>query len=131
MPEREIICIGCPMGCTLHVAVNDKQVTSIRGNICKRGEAYARDEVLHPKRMVTSLIPVPGSAEPLSVRTAKPIGKELIFSCLREIRKVNVSLPVRIGDVILANVLNSGADIIATRNLKLPQDHCPEGLQRA
>ena len=117
MPDREIVCIGCPMGCTLNVTVRDNQVAKVRGNVCARGVRYAKDEVLNPKRMVTSLIAVPGRQEPLSVRTARPVPKQLIFDCLREIRTAQVKLPVTIGDVIIKNVLGTQVDIIATRDL--------------
>ncbi len=117
MADREIICIGCPMGCTLNVTVRDQQVARVRGNVCSRGAQYAKDEVLNPKRMVTSLIAVQGREEPLSVRTEKPIPKNLIFDCLREIRKAPVTLPVAIGDVIVKNVLDTQVNIIATRDL--------------
>ena len=45
MSERELICIGCPMGCPIVVKMEDGKVTSVTGNTCPRGEAYARKEV--------------------------------------------------------------------------------------
>ncbi len=114
---KELVCIGCPMGCQLQVDIDEGMIKEIRGNVCERGRQYARDEVLQPRRMVTSLIMVEGSRIPLSVRTRTAIPKYLIKDCLKEIRKLAVALPIRIGDVVRENILDTGVDLIATRNL--------------
>jgi len=123
---KELICIGCPMGCMLQVDVDGKDIRSIKGNICARGRQYAQDEILEPRRMVTSLVVAEGSRIPLSVRTRSAIPKALIGDCLREIRKLRVKVPVRIGDVIQADILGTGIDLIATRNLPDTENACPE-----
>jgi CxxC motif-containing protein len=114
---KELICIGCPMGCMLQVESDSQTVQSVKGNVCARGSQYARDEVLRPRRTVTSLIMVEGSSIPLSVRTRTAIPKDLISDCLKRIRHLKVILPVRIGDVIDPDILGTGVDLIATRNL--------------
>lgn len=116
---RELICINCPLGCRL--SVDDKDVSNVKvsGNTCPRGVTYAVSEVTSPKRMVTSSVPVEGSSIlRVSVKTSEPIPKDRIFDCLAEIRKLKVHSPVAIGDVLLANVCGSGANIIATREAK-------------
>ena len=116
---RELICINCPLGC--HLSVDDKDVANIKvaGNTCPRGVTYAVNEVTSPKRMVTSSVPVLGSnVQRVSVKTSEPIPKNKIFDCLSEIRKLCVKAPVKIGDVLLSNVCDSGADIVATRGAK-------------
>ncbi len=94
-----------------------RRISRISGYLCDRGKGYARDEIIEPRRMVTSLIPVQGRALPLSVRTRGPIPKNLIFACLRAIRQVTIQPPVHQGDCIIANVLNTGVDVIATRDV--------------
>lgn len=121
---KELICIGCPMGCMLQVDVDDENIRSIQGNVCPRGRQYAKDEVLQPRRMVTSLVLVEGSRIPLSVRTRTAIPKSQIGDCLREIRKIRTRLPVRIGDVIQPDILGTGVDLIATRDLPDPECSC-------
>ena len=56
MEKRELICIGCPMGCPLTVQLEDGEILSITGQTCKRGEVYARNEVTNPTRIVTSTV---------------------------------------------------------------------------
>ena len=118
--ERELTCINCPLGCRLVATLNDAgtEVLSVTGNTCPRGAAYARAECTAPVRMVTASIPVAHGKLPLSVRTSRPIPKARIFDCLRLIRETQVRLPVTIGQVIIPDILGTGADLIATRNLE-------------
>jgi len=115
---REMTCIGCPMGCALKAEIRGDAII-VRGNQCKRGEKYARSEILNPVRAVTSTVRVLGGTIPrLSVRTARDVPKDKIFACMAEIRKCAVQAPVRIGDVLIADCAGTGADIIATKNIE-------------
>jgi CxxC motif-containing protein len=111
---RAITCIGCPLGCRLNASVEDGAVRSVDGAGCGRGAAYARQECVCPTRVVTSLVRVSGRRAPLSVKTARPVPKELIFRCLERIHATAAAPPVRIGDVIVKNVCGTGVDVVAT-----------------
>ena len=52
MEKRELICIGCPLGCMIQVEMDGAEVVSVTGNTCKRGDDYARKEVTNPTRIV-------------------------------------------------------------------------------
>lgn len=117
MEKRELICIGCPMGCPVTVEMEGGQIVSVAGNTCPRGDAYARKEVTNPTRIVTSTVKVEGGAvEMVSVKTKEDIPKGKIFDCVRALKGMTVKAPVRIGDVILADVAGTGVDVVATRN---------------
>lgn len=119
MEERKLICIGCPMGCPLTVVMNGKEVVSVTGNTCKRGDVYARKEVTDPTRIVTSTVRVSGGSIPMvSVKTKEDIPKDKIFECVRALKGIQVSAPVHIGDIILKNVADTGVDIVATKNVE-------------
>lgn len=110
----ELICITCPRGCHLSVDEN----LNVTGNFCPRGAAYAKAELTHPVRMVTSSVNVVSEVESrLPVKTKDPIPKELIFKVMEEIMKVSVKAPIRIGDVVIKDVLGTGVDIVATKNI--------------
>ena len=115
---RELICINCPLGCHLSVTLEDGEVVRVEGNTCKRGEVYGRKEVTNPTRMVTTSVPVVGSASErmLSVKTATDIPKEKIFDVMDALKGVKAQAPIHIGDVVLADVCHTGVDIVATRN---------------
>ena len=109
-----LICIVCPRGC--HLSVDDD--LNVTGNGCKRGVEYAKRELTHPTRMVTSTVKIEGSIEVrLPVVTKDPIPKEKIFDVMKEINKTTVKCPVNIHDVVIENVLGLGVDIIATKSI--------------
>ncbi len=115
---REMICICCPMGCRMTVE-KTADGYSVTGNTCPRGKAYAIDEMTAPKRMVTSSVPVEnGNYKTVSVKTSVSIPKELIFDSLAALSGVKLTAPVKIGDVVVKNVLGTGADFVATRNVE-------------
>lgn len=117
MEKREMICIGCPMGCPLTVELEGSEIWSITGQTCKRGEVYARKEVTNPTRIVTSTVRVEGGAvDMVSVKTREDIPKDKIFDCARALKGVVVRSPVHIGDVILADAAGTGVDIVATKD---------------
>lgn len=119
MEERKLTCIGCPMGCPLTVVMNGKEVVSVTGNTCKRGDVYARKEVTDPTRIVTSTVRVSrGSIPMVSVKTKEDIPKDKIFECVRALKGIQVPAPVYIGDIILKNVADTGVDIVATKNVE-------------
>ncbi len=89
MGKRELICIGCPMGCPVTVQMNGTQVISVSGNTCPRGDAYARKEVTNPTRIVTSTVKVEGgSVGMVSVKTKEDIPKDKIFDCVRALKDI-------------------------------------------
>lgn len=108
----ELTCIMCPMGCSLTVT-KTKDGYEVSGNTCARGEAFGKEEVTSPKRIVTSLIRTQKGVT--SVKTSKPIPKKLIFEVMKEIDKVQVK-SAKIGDIVIKNVLNTGADVVVTKN---------------
>ena len=117
--EQTVTCINCPVGCRMTVTLSDAgEFISVSGNTCPRGAVYARQECTLPERMITAVIPVEGSPVPLSVKTAQPVPKSMIQDVMRELGRVRLSLPVSAGQVVIADVLGTGSDIIATRSLK-------------
>ena len=118
MERKELICIGCPLGCNLTVEMDGGQVVSVNGNTCKRGDDYARKELTDPRRIVTSTVPVAGGNLPVvSVKTASDIPKGKILECLCALKGVTLTASVQIGDVIVENVADTGVDVIATKSI--------------
>lgn len=113
---KELVCVACPIGCMMSVELNrKKEVLSVTGNTCKRGEQYAKDECTNPVRMLTTTIKVNGGSMPVvSVKTSVPIPKGKMFECMEEINAQVVDAPVRMGDVLICDICDTGADIVAT-----------------
>jgi CxxC motif-containing protein len=122
MSTRELTCIGCPVGCALVVELDGKEVISVSGNACKIGENYGKKECTNPTRVVTSSVLVSGGETTvLPVKTERDIPKDLVYDCVRALKNITVKAPIKIGDVVLLNVLNTGINIIATKNVKVQE----------
>jgi CxxC motif-containing protein len=119
MSIRELTCIGCPVGCALEVELDGDKVIKVSGNACKIGENYGKKECTNPTRVVTSSVLVSGGdITILPVKTESDIPKGMIYDCVKALKSVIVKAPILIGDVVLKNVLGTGVDIIATKNVK-------------
>ena len=115
---RELTCIVCPKGCQLKVELNGKEVVSVSGHTCKRGEAYAHAECTAPMRTLTTTAAVEGGGV-VPVKTDKTIPKELLFEAMKEVNKVRVPKDAKLGDIVIENILGTGANIVTTRNVAL------------
>ena len=117
----KMVCINCPRGCEMEVTVErdgeGAVATRVTGNGCARGEAYAKAEVTNPTRMVTGLVRVAGMRKPLPVKTKVAVPKGKIDAVLFALHQTTVQLPVKIGDVIIADVAETGVDVVATANM--------------
>lgn len=115
MAETIITCVICPVGCSISVEGDGKNIESIKGAACRRGDVYARNEYTLPVRILTSIVKVEGGRAPLvPVRSTLPVPKKSLFECMDRIRKVVRKVPVLAGEVIIADICSTGADIVAT-----------------
>lgn len=116
-------CTTCPSECSLSVTADrdgssEPCVLNVTGNRCARGEAFARQEIVRPVRVLTTTVLVNGGDERLlPVRTAAPIPRDLSVEAMRALRSVVVNAPIRMGDVVLADVLGTGVDVIASMDI--------------
>ena len=122
MEIKELTCIICPMGCRLEaqcetLADGTLSVTSVTGNTCPRGKQYAIDECTNPVRTITTTARTSDGGV-IPVKTDRPIPKDLMFECMREVDSVIVPLPAHIGDTVIENLFGTGANIIVTANME-------------
>lgn len=116
--NKDIICTICPSGCRLHINISEDSVISVAGNGCKRGINYGIAEYTNPVRNVTTSLWVEGgNSILLSVKTTAPVPKSKIFPILCELKKVDITAPVKIGQIIISNICDTGIDIVATRDI--------------
>ena len=119
--EDEIICIKCPLGCRVELTVDDEgNVLGVANAQCKEGHEYAISEYKSPVRILTTTVLTKGSAKKLlPVKTNQPIHKTQLIDCMRYVSKIRVEPPIQIGQVIVSNILNLGADLISTDEAKV------------
>lgn len=126
MAEKKMVCIVCPSGCRLTVKMEDGKALSVSGNKCSRGREYGVSEAENPVRTLTTTVKaVAGKRQTLPVyallpvKTSKPIPKALLFDAMKLCRTLRVPLPVHIGDVLIHNILGTGADLVATGSINI------------
>ena len=118
MEVKELICIGCPLGCNLKVEISDNAEMKVSGNNCPRGGIYAKKELTNPTRVVTSTVKVENAAiAAVSVRTESDIPKSKIQECVAALKNVELQAPVKIGDIVIENACGTGVNVIATKNV--------------
>lgn len=112
--EHKLTCIICPRGCQLTVDDN----FNVTGNSCPRGAVYGAQEIRDPQRTLTSTVKTNSKIlRVCPVKTNKTIKKGLQFQVMEEVNKVVASVPIHLGDILVANIAGSGADLIATREI--------------
>jgi CxxC motif-containing protein len=106
------------MGCHLDVNIPDEGEWIITGNQCKRGISYAQTELTNPCRVLTSTVKISdGFLNRVPVRTTDAIPKGLIFEAMKEINKVDVPAPVKMGQILITDLLGTGVDVVASRSM--------------
>ena len=111
---KELICIVCPRGC--HLTVDEDHGYAVTGNSCPRGAEYGKTELQNPTRTLTTTVCIQGGLHRrLPVRTSVAISKRLLPAAMAEAARVRLQAPVEAGQVILHDLLGTGADLIASR----------------
>lgn len=111
---KTITCILCPISCKMQAdrTIKDGEI-SVEGNACKRGEVYARTEIINPQRILTTVFPIFGGGV-VPCKSSGAIDKDKLSDIIKFIKKQRAHKPIKIGDILIQNVFNCGADIIAT-----------------
>lgn len=118
MKKTELICIVCPLGCKMEVHLSNAEY-KVTGNKCFKGYDYAIEEVTAPKRYLTSTVKIEGgNICLLPIRSKRPIPKDKLLECMQVINEAVVTAPVKMGDVIISNILSLEIDIIASRDVE-------------
>jgi CxxC motif-containing protein len=116
------LCIGCPLGCRLEVEEEQEQIVAIRGFACKLGKAYAQREHTDPRRMVTTTVAITGGLwARLPVATTAPVPKDKVQAVCAALRRVRLNAPAELGQVVVSDILGTGADVVATRAMPAPE----------
>lgn len=112
--EFTVTRVVCPVGCEVTVL----DVAEVRGNKCDRGREYALLERYDPRRVLTFTVRTTCPDHPLlPVKTDRPIPKPLLLKTARLLAEKCVSPPVKAGDVVVSDVLGTGANVVATNDL--------------
>ena len=115
--KKEFVCCVCPISCHITVSEEGGEIR-VEGNECSRGREHGIQEYSDPLRMLTTTVAVKSSTLPrLPVISIKEIPRAKIGECLDVLYTMEVSAPLRCGDVIVKNIGETGVDIIASRTI--------------
>lgn len=118
--KHDIVCIVCPVGCRLEVTEPDTKdgEYTVTGNKCPRGEKYGKKELINPTRVLPTTVKINnGFLNRLPVRTNGEIPKGKIFEAMEVINNTVVEAPIKMGDVIIPDILGTGVDVVASRSM--------------
>lgn len=110
--KRSLTCVECPMGCCIEVETENGVAVSVKGNSCPRGKLYAENEIVCPKRVLTSTVRA-ASGEMIPVKTGSPIPKASMLAIMQTINAVHPTLPLKIGDVLVHDIAD-GVDLVVS-----------------
>ena len=117
-------CTTCPSECLLTVEMERDaagalvEVHSVTGNRCPRGDKFAHQELTCPMRVLTTTVAVSGGDEALlPVRTAEAIPLALHAQAMDLIRGLVVNAPIRMGGIVLENLLGTNIDLVASMDI--------------
>ena len=112
--KKEYICIVCPKGC--HIVVDGENIS---GYTCLRGLNYVKQESIDPRRTLTTTVKVNDeNIRVCPVKSSDTLPKDKLFVSMEEINKISVNLPIKLHQVVIKNILNTGVDIITTKEIK-------------
>lgn len=119
--KKKIVCTNCPLGCKINVIYADAdetEIVEVKGNRCKRGLEFVKQEITDPLRVVVTSVKVEDGEIPMaSVRSDKPVPLRLMQDIMNILKQTKVKAPVKRGDIVIQNILDTGSDIIATRSV--------------
>jgi CxxC motif-containing protein len=113
---KQLICICCPKGC--HLSVDEENGYAVTGNGCPKGADYGKKELTNPTRIITSTVKITGAQHRrCPVKTDRDIPKELMFQTMELLDEVQLVSPVKRGDIVISNLLGTGANVIVTKDM--------------
>lgn len=113
---KDLICITCPKGC--HLKIDEENDFSVTGAGCEKGQEYGKKELTNPTRVVTSTVKIRGGLYArLPVKTDSDIKKGDIFAAVKLLESVEVTSPIKVGDVVLGKILGTAVNFVATRDM--------------
>lgn len=118
----EKVCIVCPRGCNLHYDYDDANELIITNNGCKRGPEYLTQELILPKRMLTTTVKVSGGQIPVvPVYASEYVAKDDIGDFISYLKTVTITAPVSCNTEIVSEINGKSVSILTSRDVALKQ----------
>jgi CxxC motif-containing protein len=117
--KKHFVCVVCPIGCEIDVVHDGSKIISMEGNKCEKSEEFVSQELIEPMRILTTTVRIEGSRwAVIPVRTDKSVPKRLFPRIMKQVRGIKLQAPVNMLDVVVSDILHTGANVIATRTIQ-------------
>ncbi len=114
---KEMICDKCDKKCILKIDKYTDKI-NVKGNLCNIGIESAELEINNNKDILTTLVRIKGSKHTVvPVKSTKALDKNIWVECSKALSRIYVGAPIRQGDIVCKNILNTGVDIICTKSM--------------
>ena len=116
--KKHFVCVVCPIGCEIDVVHEGSTIVSMEGNKCEKSVEFVSQELIEPMRILTTTVRIQGSRwTVVPVRTDRAVPRRLFPRIMKRLRLVELQAPVNMLDVVLRDILHTGANIVATRTM--------------
>jgi CxxC motif-containing protein len=117
--KREVTCIICPQSCRIRATCEDGDLKLVEGALCSKGKRYVEKELTCPTRLLATTLEVIGGEHKLvSIKSAGELPRESLMPVMRRLAQIKVQAPINMGQVLVADVLDTGVNMVATRPVK-------------
>lgn len=112
---ESITCKVCKLNCLIKINKNSNPI-EVMGNKCPKGKTYALTTI--ESRVLRGQVKLlKSSMARLPVHTSGPVHKEDVQDLMDLIAEIEVTGPVKAGQVILKNPLGLDIDLLASRRV--------------
>ncbi|MFL0197943.1 DUF1667 domain-containing protein [Clostridium sp. WILCCON 0269] len=112
-----IICNECNKKCTINVEM-DKNDLKLANNVYTKKEYCTKLQVDNKYDIFTTVVRIKGAnCNVVPVKSSKPLDKSLWVECSKVLSRIHVGAPIKTGDIVCKNVLNTKVDIICTKSI--------------
>jgi CxxC motif-containing protein len=116
--KKHFVCVVCPIGCEIDVVHEGSTIVSMEGNKCEKSVEFVSQELIEPMRILTTTVRIQGSRwTVVPVRTDRAVPRRLFPRIMKRLGLVELQAPVNMLDVVLRDILHTGANIVATRTM--------------
>jgi len=116
--KKHFVCVVCPIGCEIDVVHDDGEIISMEGNKCEKSHEFVSQELIEPMRILTTTVRIQGARlSVIPVRSDKAVPKRLFPRIMKKLRRIRLQAPVNMLDMVVKDIVGTGANIIATRTM--------------
>ncbi len=113
----EKVCIVCPRGCHLKYQYVDDQLV-VTNNGCKRGPEYLEQELVEPKRMLTTTVTVINGEIPVvPVYASEYVNKEDVPAFIASLKKLELTAPIKCNTEVVTSINGKEVHVYTCRDV--------------